>query len=120
MMKRSFRSILVMRNSLEGVVFTKNKDYYVTNMTCYVDLIVDITKLPNYAKIKQTSDLANAILRGGVDFGHGRNELTLGKTSGFNLYFDLTNLEEINTSMTLNFLILKIKNQKTHIFIQHT
>ena len=36
-------------------------------MACYVDLTVDITRLPNYAKIEQTSDLANALLRDGVD-----------------------------------------------------
>ena len=41
------------------------------SMTYYVHLTVDITKLPNYAKIKQTSDLGNAILRGRVDFGYG-------------------------------------------------
>ena len=58
-----------------------------TSMACYVDLTVDITKLPNYAKIKQTSDLANKILRGGVDFGYSRKELVLGKTSRFNLIF---------------------------------
>ena len=38
------------------------------SMACYVDLTVDITKLPNYTKIKQTSDLENAILRDDVDF----------------------------------------------------
>ena len=27
-------------NSLEDVVYKKNKDYYVTSMTCYVDLTV--------------------------------------------------------------------------------
>ena len=48
-------------------------------MVCYIDLTIDITKLPNYAKIKQTSDLANAILRGSIDFGYGRKELVLGK-----------------------------------------
>ena len=56
-------------------------------MACYVDLTVNITKLPNYAKIKQTSDLANAISRSGVDLGYGRKELMLGKTSGTNLIF---------------------------------
>ena len=54
---------------------------YNMSMMCYVDLT------PNYAKIKQTSDLANAILRGGIDFGYGRKELTLGKTSRSNLKF---------------------------------
>ena len=48
--------------SLEGVVFNKNRDYYITNMAWYVDLTSDITKLPNYVKIKQISDLATAIL----------------------------------------------------------
>ena len=45
-------------------------------MTCYVDLTVDITKLLNQAKIKQTSDLAT------VDFSFGKKELIFGKTSG--------------------------------------
>ena len=71
----------------EGVVFKRNKNYSITSVTCYVDVTVDITKLPNYAKIKQTFNLANAILRGGVDFGYGRKELTLGKTSSSNLIF---------------------------------
>ena len=54
-------------------------------MVCYVDLTIDITMLPNYAKIKQTSDLANAILRGSIDFGYGKKELTFGKTIRSNL-----------------------------------
>ena len=74
-------------DSLEGVVFKKNKDFYITSMTCYVDLTVDITKLPNYAKIKQASDLATAILRGGVDFEYDKKELMLRKTSGSSLLF---------------------------------
>ena len=89
-------------------------------MACYLDLTVDITKLPNYTKIKQVSDLATVILRGNVNFGNGKKELTLQKTSGSNLIFLLTNLEKINTLNTLNFSILKIKNHKTYIFIQHT
>ena len=55
---------------LEGVIFKKNKEYYITNMSCYVDLTVDVTKLPQFDKIKEISDLANAILADGVDFGH--------------------------------------------------
>ena len=87
-------------------------------MACYLDLTVDITKLPNYTKIKQVS--ATVILRGNMNFGNGKKELTLQKTSGSNLIFLLTNLEKINTLNTLNFSILKIKNHKTYIFIQYT
>ena len=72
---------------LEGIAFKKNKDYYITSMTCYIDVTVDITKLPNYAKTKQTSDLATAILKVVVNFGYGKKELMLGKTSGSNLIF---------------------------------
>ena len=38
-------------DSLEVVVFKKNKDYYIASMACCMDSTVDITKLPNYAKI---------------------------------------------------------------------
>ena len=39
-------------------------------MSCFVDLTVDVTKLPQFDKIKEISDLANAILADGVDFGY--------------------------------------------------
>ena len=77
-------------DSLEGVYYITGcilYDYYITSMTCYVDLTGDITKLVNYTKIKQTSDLGTAILRGGVDFGYGKKGLMLGKTSRSNLIF---------------------------------
>ena len=56
---------------LEGVVFRKNRDYYITCMTCY------ITKLPKYDKIKEIHNLATVILRGGIDFSYGKKALTL-------------------------------------------
>ena len=39
-------------------------------MLCYADLTVDVTKLPQFEKIKEISDLSNAILADGVDFGY--------------------------------------------------
>ena len=39
-------------------------------MSCFVDLTVDVTKLPQFDKTKEISDLANAILADGVDFGY--------------------------------------------------
>ena len=44
--------------------------YYITSMSCRVDLIVDVTKLPQFDKIKEISDLGNAILADCVDFGY--------------------------------------------------
>ena len=57
-------------NLFEGVLFKKNIDYHITSMSCYVNLTVDVTKLPQSDKIKEISDLANAILADGVDFGY--------------------------------------------------
>ena len=39
-------------------------------MSCYVDLTADVMKLPQFDKIKEISDLANAILADGEDFGY--------------------------------------------------
>ena len=69
-------------DSLTGVVFRKDRDYYITSMTYYVDLAVNITKLPKYDKIKQIHDLATEILRGGIDFSYGKISLSLSKASG--------------------------------------
>ena len=60
---------------LEGVLFKKNKDYYITSESCYVDLTVDVTKLPQFNKFKEISDLLNAILADGVDFGYKINAI---------------------------------------------
>ena len=82
MTKRTFRLISATRTCSRVQYLTKIK----ACMVCYIDLTVDITKLPNYAKIKQISDQANVILRS-ADFGYGRKELFLRKTSGTNLTF---------------------------------
>ena len=60
---------------LEGVLFRKSKDYYITSMSCYVDLTIDVTKLPQSDKIKEISDLVNAILAEGVDFCYKKNAI---------------------------------------------
>ena len=46
-------------------------------MLCYVDLTVDDTKLPQFDKIKEIFDSANAILVAGVDFGYKKNVVQL-------------------------------------------
>ena len=83
------------------------------------DFTVDLTKLPNYGKIKQTYDLDNAILRGSSDFGCGRKELALGKTRGSNLIFRSDNsrrdqyLEDVEFFDTEN---KKKKKKRTYLF----
>ena len=69
-------------DSLTNVVFRKDRYYHITSMTYYVDLAVNITKLPKYDKIKQILDLATEILRGGIDLSYGKILLSLAKASG--------------------------------------
>ena len=54
-------------------------------MSCYVDLTVEVTKLPQSDKIKEISDLANAILADGEDFGY-KKKTTVQVTYGGELY----------------------------------
>ena len=86
-------------------------------MACYVDLTVDITRLPNYAKIEQTSDLANALLRGGVDFGYRRKELMDGKTSASNLIFQSDQSRRDQYFKEVKFCGLEDKKQKEHTYL---
>ena len=55
---------------LEGALFKKNKEYYITSMSCVVDPTVDVKKLPQSDNIKEIPDLANVISADGVDFGY--------------------------------------------------
>ena len=53
---------------LDSDFFKKNKNYYITSMSCYIDLTVDGTT--SIDKIREISDMVNAILAGGVDFDY--------------------------------------------------
>ena len=56
------------------VLFSKKtRNYSITSMSCYIDLAVDVTKLSQFDKIKEISDLVNAILADSVDFGYKKN-----------------------------------------------
>ena len=68
---------------LKDVVFRKNRDYYISSMSC----ADNITKLPKYDKIKEIHNLAIVILRGGIDFAYSKKVLTLAKVSGSNATF---------------------------------
>ena len=42
-------------------------------MSCYVDLAIDVTKLPKSDKIKEISDLTNAILAAAEGFSYKKS-----------------------------------------------
>ena len=78
------------------VFFLKNKDYYITSMSHYADLTVDVKKLLQFDKTNKIPDLANAILAGGVDFGYKKTlyEQRLTETA---MHLKLIKETEVNT-----------------------
>ena len=60
---------------LHGVLFQKNKDYYLTSMSCFIEITNHLSELEHYSEILKVSELSNKILKNGVD--HLYDEKTL-------------------------------------------
>ena len=52
---------------LQGVLFKRNKDYYLTSMSCFIEITNDLSELEHYIEIIDISKLSNNILKNGVD-----------------------------------------------------
>ena len=52
---------------LDGVLFKKNKDYYLTSMSCFIEITNYLSELEHYIEIIDISKLSNNILKNGVD-----------------------------------------------------
>ena len=52
---------------LQGVLFKRNKDYYLTSMSCFIEITNDLSELEHYIEIIDISKLSNKILKNGVD-----------------------------------------------------
>ena len=58
----------------------KNRDCYITSMSCFIKIIQDLTELNHYDDIKKISEISNKILKNGVE--HLYEEKTLEATFG--------------------------------------
>ena len=58
------------RDILQGIIFRKNKDYFLMSLTCFIETENDITELMQYADIQKISEFANRIIKNGIDYGH--------------------------------------------------
>ena len=52
---------------LHGVLFEKNKDYYLTSMSCFIEITNDLSELEHYSEIIKILKLSNNILKNGVE-----------------------------------------------------
>ena len=61
---------------LQGVLFKRNKDYYLTSMSCFIEITNDLSELEHYSEIIKISELSNKILKNGVDHLYDKKKLT--------------------------------------------
>ena len=52
---------------LDGVLFKKINDYYITSMTSSITIEKDLKELKDYDNIKKISDIANEYLKNGIN-----------------------------------------------------
>ena len=54
-------------DNLEGIFFRRNRDYYITSMSCFITLKQDLKELKYYDDIKKISEISNKILKNGIE-----------------------------------------------------
>ena len=110
----NFKKFVVQFNDsdkLNGVVFRKDRDYFITSLSTNVKFNKDVKVLDDFKKIIEVSKKANEILKNGVDHFHenftleadlaGVNDLTPNKTKrklsvkSFNFFDEKTKKEKI-------------------------
>ena len=62
-------------NRLHGVLFKKNKDYYLTSMSCFIEITNDLSELEHYSEIIKILELSNKILKNRVDHLYDEKKL---------------------------------------------
>ena len=88
--------------------------------SCYVNLTVDITKLPQFDKIKEISDLVNIILADDVDFGYKKNVIQL-TFDNKTYYFRVNKIKRSSYIEKIEFFGYNLKKKKgLFMFILHT
>ena len=53
----------------------KGKGYYLTSMSCFIEITNDLSRLEYYDEIKKNSELSNKILKDGVDHLYDEKKL---------------------------------------------
>ena len=94
-------------DSLDGVFFKKNKDYYITSLSSVITLEKNVKELKDYEKIKKISDISNTILQNGIEH--------LYKEKKLELVFEeqKINLQADKSNRKLSLRVLEVFDEKT-------
>ena len=80
-------------------------------MSCYKDLTVDVTKLPQFYKIKEVLDLSNVVLADGVDLGYKKNVIQT-TYEGENYMFKIDKINWSKHIDNIEFFDVNLKKRK--------
>ena len=72
-------------DNLQADFFKKNRDCYITSMSCFITILQDLTELNHYEDIKKISEICNKNLKNGVEHLYEKKKLEV--------TFDNSNLE---------------------------
>lgn len=96
-------------DSLDGVIFKKNKDYYITSLSANIELDKNLKELKKYDEIKKISEISNSILQNGIEHLNQNRKLEINLEKKVDLEQDKTKRKL--SVRTLQFLDEK-KNKK--------
>ena len=103
-------------DNLQAVFFLKNRDYYITSMSCFIKITQDLTELNHYEEIKKISEISNKIFKNGVE--HLYEEKKLEATFGDSNFEFLPEKSKRGLSLqAVEFLIMLQKEKDWFLFI---
>ena len=113
---KSFTIDFIDDDRLHGVLFKKNKDYYLTSMSCFIEITNDLSELEHYSEIIKISELSNKILKNGVDHLYDEKKIEVFINGELK-----TELEAEKSNRALSVEIVKffdhVAKQKRYVFV---
>ena len=93
-----------------GVVFKKNRDYFITSLSANIELEKNLKELKNYDQIKKISEISNSVLENGIGHLNKDKNLEINLENKIDLTQDKTKRKL--SIKTLEFLGEKTKKKK--------
>ena len=93
-----------------GVVFKKNRDYFITSLSANIELEKNLKELRNYDQIKKISEISNSVLENGIGHLNKDKNLEINLENKIDLTQDKTKRKL--SIKTLEFLDEKTKKKK--------
>ena len=85
---KEFKATFSDGNNLNGVIFKKEKDYFITSLSAHINIHKEIKELEDFKEIQEVSEIANSIKEKGNS--HLQEEIFL--------EFNLKNIQELSSN----------------------